>query len=343
MDLSGCWPQLWSLICRPRSSMTARRIPTIGDRLPVRTCWADLADSSQDCSRDDSHLVPRAPTVDDSYDAPAVGVDSKGGLNSMLSRAALNKGPIDFTFLLNGEGKNASQSFVGFASPTSPTPGDSTASSSHGPTPSAQQRQLDPSASAFVPKSSPIEWGGACLRQQPSSPSMPPPAVPQAAAKSRRIRGKRALSNLQKDSSQAPAVKRPKEYGRDRLNSCEAGDMQRQSTPQQRANLPSEPPPPATEEEWQHRIAKRIKVVTSMKETREYQGYFAKRTPAARLHGEPRTPTAEDRSLSKRRWEYEIQQWRTQLKQWAVDNLPPEEADTMQLEEALSPSMEAED
>lgn len=80
-----------------------------------------------------------------------------------------------------------------------------------------------------------------------------------------------------------------------------------------------------------------------MKETREYQGYVALRTPDGRLDGEPRTPTAEDRSLSKRRWEYEIQQWRTQLKQWAVDNLPLEEADAMQLEEALSPSMEAED
>jgi len=340
MDLSGCWPQLWSLIWRPWSSMTARRIPTIRDRLPARTCWADLADSSQDCSRDDSHLVPRAPTVDDSYDAPAVGVDSKGGLASMLSRAAVNKGPIDFTFLLNGEGKSAIQSSVGSASPST---GESAASSSLGPTPSAEQRRLNPSASAFVPMTLPTEWGGACLRQQPSSPSMPPPAVPQAATKSRRIRGKRALSILQKDSSQAPAVKRPKEYGRDRLNSCEAGEMHRQSTPQQRANLPSEPPPPATEEEWQHRIAKRIKVVTSMKETREYQGYTALRTPDGRLDGEPRTPTAEDRSLSKRRWEYEIQQWRTQLKQWAVDNLPPEEADTMQLEEALSPSMETED
>jgi len=245
----------------------------------------------------------------------------------MLSRAALNKGPIDFTFLINA----------------SSSTGESAASSSFGPTPSAEHRPLNPSATAFVPMTSPNASGAACLRQQPSSPSMPPPAVPQAATKSRRIRGKRALSILQKDSSQAPAVKRPKEHGRDRLNSCDAGEMSRQSTPQQRANFPSEPPPPATEEEWKHRIAKRIKVVTSMKETREYQGYIALRTPDGRLVGEPRTPTAEDRSLSKRRWEYEIQQWRTQLKQWAVDNLPLEEADVMQLEEALSPSMEAED
>jgi len=339
MDLSGCWPQLWSLICRPWSSMTARRVQTIGDRLPARTCWADLADSSQDCSRDDSHLVPPAPLVDDSYDTPAVGVNSKGGLSTMLSRAAL-KGPIDFTFLINDEGKNASQSSAGS---TSPPPAESAASSSCGPTSSAEHGRLNPSATAFVPvtSSSSIPWGGACLRQQPSSPdaSMPPPAVPQASTKSRRIRGKRALSSLQKDLPQAPAVKRPKEQGRSRLNSFEAST----APPQQRANLPSEPPPPATEEEWQHRIAKRIKVVTSMKETREYRGYTGLRSPDQRLDGEPRTPTAEDRSLSKRRWEYEIQQWRTQLKQWAVDNLPLEEADAMQLEEALSPSMEAED
>lgn len=302
MDLYECWSHLWSLTCRSWSSMTAPRVPTIGDRLPARIPWADLADSSQDCSRDDTKL-PLAPLGDDkSYDTPAAGVNSKGGLNSLLSKTAL-KGPIDFSFLMNSQGQSAG----GAAAP--PT------SSSLG--------QLNPSATSFVPMSSQRGLGA-----QPSSPSMPPPAVPpQAAGKSRRIRGKRALSALQ-----APPEKRPKEQAREA------------ATPQQRASVPCEPPPPATEEEWQHRIGKRVKVVNSMRETPEYRAYIKKRSIADRLDGEPRTPTAEDRNLSKRRWEYEIQQWRTALKQWAKDNLPKEETDAMHVDEAaLSPSAEPDD
>jgi len=310
MDLFGCWSHLWSLTQQSWSSMAARRsVPTIGGRLATnRPCWADLADSSQDCSKDATPL----PLVDDSYDTPATGVNSKGGLNSMLSRTVL-KGPIDFTFLLNNNDKSvsASQSSAGSTSPSLQDSASATSSS---------MPSLNPSATAFVPMT---------LRAQPSSPGMmPPPAVPQATAKSRRIRGKRALST---QLSQAPAVKRPKEQARERLGSDPATQA---ATPQNRANLPSEPPPPATEEEWQHRIAKRVKVVTSMKETREYQGYTSLRPLGERLDGEPRTPVAEDRSLSKRRWEYEIQQWRTQLKQWAADQFLPEEAEAMQLDEA---------
>jgi len=137
---------------------------------------------------------------------------------------------------------------------------------------------------------------------------MPPPAVPQASAKSKRIRGKRALSNLSTVSG-APVVKRTRErIGSQQDRPCEGP----------KTDFPE--PPPASEEEWQHRIGKRFKVVSAIKETPEYRGYATLRPVADRREGEPRTPTAEDRNLSKRRWEYEIQQWRAQLKQWAVDN-----------------------
>merc|ERR1719301_68761 len=90
---------------------------------------------------------------------------------------------------MNDQGKSASQSA-----------GSSAAQAS------SSSAQLNPSATTFVPMSSQRELGA-----QPSSPSMPPPAVPpQAAGKSRRIRGKRALSALQ-----APPVKRPKEQARE--------------------------------------------------------------------------------------------------------------------------------
>jgi hypothetical protein len=120
------------------------------------------------------------------------------------------------------------------------------------------------------------------------------------------------------------------------------GEHAAQSAQPQQRILPFIEPPPATEEEWQHRIHKRVKVVTAIKEAREYQGYIARRPLAERLDGEPRTPTAEDRNLSKRRWEYEIQQWRTALKQWAADNMPSEAVgdNAMQLDEVAEEAEE---
>jgi len=288
--------------------MTAPRVPTILDARASRARWADLADSSQECSKDG--CIPAAPLVDDSYDTPAGGVGDKSndGLNGMFSSQSrvFATGPIDFSFL---------------------TDRNTAASSTSGP--------LSATATTFVPNAS------RGLAAQPSSPSMPPPAVPQA-KQSRRIRGKRALSSVQ---ANAPAEKRPKEA------SPPAGDKEGAATPQpnqppQRGAQPYLEPPPASEEDWQHRIAKRVKVVTTIKETQEYQGYLQQRAPRERLDGEPRTPTAEDRSLSKRRWEYEIQQWRNQLKQWSGDSgsmlLDDDLADraiSEEVEEELSPAL----
>jgi hypothetical protein len=273
-----------SVVQQAWAAMTAPQVQTIRDRLPAgsRPRWCDLADSSQECSKD----VPAAPTVDDSYDKPATGLgeNSKDGLNSRLKLAAvIEKGPINFSFLFDDAGNSGG------------TAGATTSSASTSP-------PLNPSAPAFVPSSSDTGKG-----PQPSSPSMPPPAVPQASTKARRIRGKRALSIVQD-----PPVKKARDE-----DGAAAGEAAAASQPQQRT-LPFLEPPPASEEEWQHRIAKRVKVVGTIKETPEYTLYTSVRAPADRHESEPRTPTAEDRNLSKRRWEYEIQQWRSGLKQWAA-------------------------
>jgi len=280
--------------------------PHVSTIRPARPRWADLADSSQECSKD---CTPAAPLVDDSYDTPAAGVGDKSndGLNGMFSSQSrvFATGPIDFSFL---------------------TDRNTAASSASAP--------LSANATAFVPNAS------RGLAAQPSSPSdMPPPAVPQA-KQSRRIRGKRALSSVQAND---PAEKRPKEA------SPPAGDREGAAAPQpnqppQRGAQPYLEPPPASEEEWQHRIAKRVKVVTTIKETQEYHSYLQQRAPTERLDGEPRTPIAEDRSLSKRRWEYEIQQWRNQLKQWSgesgtMDDDLADRAISEEVEDELSPAL----
>jgi len=303
-NLGFCLLPFCSIAQKAWSIMTAPRVPTIGDRLPRRTAWADLADSSQECSKD---CTP-APLVDDSYDTPASGVEGhKDGLTSRFSRSLLKAGPIDFSFLDDAGSPGKKFKAAGSALTTHPESSGST----------SEPQTLNASAPIFVPT----------LQRQPTSPKdMPPPAVPQAAGKSKRIRGKRALSSLSTLPDQG-SQKRNKEQDRP-----VAGDASVAVAAQPKVLQNFLEPPPATEEEWRHRIAKRLKVVTAIKETPEYQSYAALKAPSARLDGEPRTPTAEDRNLSKRRWEYEIQQWRTQLKTLAAGD------DAMgELEETPSP------
>merc|ERR1719454_2381860 len=95
LTLRGLARQAWKV-------MTAPRVPTIGDRTVRRIPWADLADSSQEVSKDETLLVPAAPVVDDSYDTPALGFDnSRDGMNSRFKKMetlheAVNSGPLNF-------------------------------------------------------------------------------------------------------------------------------------------------------------------------------------------------------------------------------------------------------
>jgi hypothetical protein len=280
---------------------------TIGHRLnPDRKCWADLVDSSQECSKDET--VPRAPLVDDSYEtgtAPGMSDNSRDGLNLKLSQTELEEvvrkagddHGINLSFLLKPKGGNGTSLSSGNSGSTSST-------TSTG----AVSKELNPSAPAFVPTA----------QSDTVQNDMPPPA-----SKGKRLRGKRALSSVQD-----PAVKRTRELPAVPEAAPPAGQS---APPPQRVD--KEPPPFASEEDWQHRIGKRVKVVNSIKDTPEYRGYLARRPVDQRLDGEPRTPKAEDRLLSKRRWEYEIQQWRTQLKEWAATNNITSDA-TMQVDEA---------
>jgi hypothetical protein len=93
--------------------------------------------------------------------------------------------------------------------------------------------------------------------------------------------------------------------------------------------VPSSPSPRAmpevSEEEWQHRMVKRGRAIVAIKQFPEYQNYFAARARDERREDEPQTPRPDDRTLSKRRWEYEVQQWRMLLKQWSQNEAAVED------------------
>lgn len=283
----------------------ASRGGTIGNRrVADRVCWADLVDSSQDCSRD----VPAAPIVDDSYDTPSTAVEAKDGINSRF-QSVLKQGPLDFTFLLNKEGVNNTSCPDTIEEDMMEDVG---ASSSTAPPPSLP---LNASATAFVPMSSQNR-----LSPQPSSPEMPPPSALPASTgqKTRRIRGKRPAPGAVQPV-QAPAKKQ-------KAKDKEVQPLERDSGLHQPSRFRSErclavPPtdtvPPATEEEWQHRINKRQKVVRDIKNSKEYNIYIERKPEGEESIDEP---IAEDRSLSKRRWEYLIQQWRSSIKSWVNEH-----------------------
>lgn len=74
--------------------------------------------------------------------------------------------------------------------------------------------------------------------------------------------------------------------------------------------------PPATDEEWDQRIAKREKEVETIKLLQSYRLYIDAIPKASRTEGddEPRTPDPRDRSISKRMWKWNVEKWRLELK-----------------------------
>merc|ERR1719183_567578 len=205
----------------------------------------------------------------------------KDGINSRC-QSVLKQGPLDFTFVLNKEGVN-NTSFPDTIEEDMME--DVGASSSTAPPPSLP---LNASATAFVPMSSQNR-----LSPQPSSPEMPPPSALPASTgqKTRRIRGKRPAPGAVQPM-QAPAKKQ------------KAKDKEVAPPPPcRRGQCGQDAVPPATEEEWQHRINKRQKVVRDIKNSKEYNIYIERKPEGEESIDEP---IAEDRSLSKRRWEYLI-------------------------------------
>lgn len=76
--------------------------------------------------------------------------------------------------------------------------------------------------------------------------------------------------------------------------------------------------PPATEEEWQRRLESRSRSIMVGKTSAEYISFMESKTirqsESEDNFVEPLTPDPTDRSISKRRWKYEIQVWREMLK-----------------------------
>jgi len=77
-------------------------------------------------------------------------------------------------------------------------------------------------------------------------------------------------------------------------------------------NAASQLLPEASEEDWQRRLRKRNSIVAAVKETPEYSAFSAQRRDSRRAA--LRTPSPDDRSVSKRQWEEKIQKWRTALR-----------------------------
>lgn len=73
-------------------------------------------------------------------------------------------------------------------------------------------------------------------------------------------------------------------------------------------------PPKASEEDWQRRLQKRHGIVALIKESPEYHAFAAHRNGSRRTASMARTPSPNDRSISKRQWEEKVQKWRSALR-----------------------------
>lgn len=76
--------------------------------------------------------------------------------------------------------------------------------------------------------------------------------------------------------------------------------------------------PPATDEEWETRIAKREKEVATIKSLQSYRLYVEVFPPGKRGDDDPKTPDPCDRTVSKRMWKWNVEKWRLQLKSRCV-------------------------
>ena len=75
-----------------------------------------------------------------------------------------------------------------------------------------------------------------------------------------------------------------------------------------------------SDDDWERRVDKRLSAVAITKNSAEYQTMIHRHGSAQRsgitLSDLPETPQAADRTVSKRRWETQLQQWRVAIKQW---------------------------
>merc|ERR1711871_1512731 len=91
------------------------------------------------------------------------------------------------------------------------------------------------------------------------------------------------------------------------VNANVAADSQAQ---QQEAAAMPEPALPLSEEDWNRRNTKRLNVVRSTKTSPEYAALTRLRDQGVPC---PTTPNANDRSISKRKWESLVINWKREM------------------------------
>uniref|UniRef100_A0A7S3RYQ0 Histone RNA hairpin-binding protein RNA-binding domain-containing protein n=1 Tax=Strombidinopsis acuminata TaxID=141414 RepID=A0A7S3RYQ0_9SPIT len=285
---------------------------TCGMDKPCR--WADVELSDGEETEEEDVFSLTAPVVDDSYREPPLSAleDSRDGLNRKLSGiASLNAAspdphaPKDFAFLLtSGAAEAKSQEDCPSPRASAPRPSQDCPSPQHSSwRPNLNAPEFIPTMSHACPFVGTVVLGedGKVCNGNVQDVFTPEKGNGPSHGQ-RRDAAKRRPTMIQV----APAKKRTK--------SEERGAVQ----PPEKAQAQT-PMPEVTEEEWQHRAAQRRKAIDVGKKTREYQWYTETKQCREREEAEePLTPNPTDR-MSKRRWKYNVMQWRITMKQRYID------------------------
>mmetsp|Transcript_46810 Transcript_46810/g.100085 ORF Transcript_46810/g.100085 Transcript_46810/m.100085 type:complete len:353 (-) Transcript_46810:88-1146(-) len=276
--------------------------------------WADVEASEGESDEEwDMDFVP--PTTDDSYrGAPLATLeDSCSGLNSRLKCAAeLEVGPKDFTFLLDSTQKVAPDSEE--AADLRHSALEEAQRELEASTSSPATSSLSANAPEFVPTMTMVcPLVGICsvastdeasfvTPQNHFAPDPYSPELLRLSPKQGRNKG-----GVGRKRNTPPAIQVP--------------DRKRTKSEERRLSIPEEAKPnksqmempEATEEEWQQRIKKRELAITLSKRSHEYQRFQQLKMNEEREEDEPLTPDPRDRSVSKRKWKHDVDEWRNWL------------------------------
>lgn len=274
--------------------------------------WADFTASDDENEVDAS--LPEAPTVDDSYrEAPLASLENSC---DTLNRGVKNlAGPKAFKFPFQASTHEDAENMAnrGAADVAGPK---TLASSSQALSPSGTQNppssgtpspkstwQPNLNAPEFIPTLSmacPVVC--VCIPEDAGTPEKRAEPL-QGLGGDRRRRGLMGRKR-QPPALRVPANKRTKSEERQSSSSALPGQSQM---------------PPASEQEWQHRIIMRKKAISVGKETPEYKWLAESKQQHEEELVEPLTPDPTDRTVSKRHWKYAVQVWRMALKQRYVE------------------------
>jgi len=278
--------------------------------------WADIT-ASDDEDEVDAPL-PEAPTVDDSYrEAPLASLASLENSCDALNRGVADlAGPKAFKFPFQAPTHEDAENMTNRGAADVARP-ETLASSSQALSPSGTPSrpspstlspkspwQPNPNAPDFIPILS-TEYRVVCVCISGDVGTPEKGAEPlQGFGGDRGRRGAGAGRKRQPPAPKVPALKRATSEERRPSPSASPGQSQM---------------PPASEEEWQHRITMRKKAISAGKETPEYKWLAESRQQNEGELVEPQTPDPTDRTVSKRHWKYAVQVWRSALKHRYVE------------------------